>query len=555
MDERSGEFSSRNSKEFKQREQEIPNWLAKKSEIKEIKDKKLKSFVSSLSRFEPKVIGSEFLTNRLTFLQNQIDLRVVNEKEGEEFLSRIYSTIKDLQKKTEQAKPFSSKELAEEIAKAERKSVLGELDLGLPSKEKVAEQRRFVRNILEKIESSSRDCHDLTISSLVFSLESSLGKMNKNLKEEVESRLALHDSSELIKQANGWISRPEGMTGLNMGLAMEEAVRRNHELNRRKVKFLLNNNKKEGLVGLNVPKAWDLLQNAVFNYEKILKELGLKQGLEILDDELGLGKVPSNFFTVSNSIVKEKVRDYLIGRLGGGRAAEKSLELAEKLAVTTLETSVFNTSVAGNDELAAIINLKTWRKGRSLTGRDRGPRIHENSIEGFGTSWLRFIAGKDAKEILTSKEIFENAEKIAEGSCLYYSAVLLKKYKDLKGLILDRTPKAYSIDKNFLQKAVDYFNKVDKPKENEKHGQAFLRVFWILGVVDLALAKEGLEWDARAFKELEKAVIEEELSPKAGSFLRRKDWDWIKEKTDFNRRLKKLIAFRVTRESFKNIRF
>ncbi len=554
------------------------NWLANEEEIASIKDKNLKDSVSSLSKFDPKILGSDFLLNRLNFLQNQIELKQIKDKAADQFLSKIYLTIEGLQKEG-QAGPISNKELAEEMAKATRKSALGEIGYGLPSKEKIEEQRLFVRKILNKIESSSRNCHDLTISTLVFSLESSLEEMDINVRDEVEARLALHDSSELMKQANGWISRPEGMVGLNTGSAAEESTRRGHELDRKRMKFLFNDNEKEGLVGLNVPKAWDLMQKAVFNFKDILGKLNLKQESELLDDDKSKGKVPSNFFTISNSITKEKVKDYLIKQLGGNDAAKKSFELAEKLAIATLENSVFNTSVTGNDELAEIINLKTWRKGRSKTGRDRGPQIHEDVIDGFSTSWLRTVIAQkwdlkkikewdpkkmtkenyelitQGKGILSSKCIFESADNIAEGSNLYYSAVLLNKYKALKGLILDRAPKPGNIDKNFLQRAVDYFNKADKPGKDGKHGPADLRLYWILGVVDVALAKEDLEWDARSFNELKKATTMEELSPKAGSFLTQEDWNWIETKTNFARRSRKLRIYRITRESFKNVRF
>jgi hypothetical protein len=67
------------------------------------------------------------------------------------------------------------------------------------------------------------------------------------------------------------------------------------------------------------------------------------------------------------------------------KKARKSLKLAERIAVATRETSVWNTDLEGNDPLAEAIYLQKYRTERT---KDRGTSV-TLPIEGFGTSFLR----------------------------------------------------------------------------------------------------------------------------------------------------------------------
>lgn len=462
------------------------------------------------------------------------------------------------------------------VAEIQEKITRGEYGLELP--EDHDRQLRYIRVILDGIENSNRDCHDWAISTVVKNTEAVLDRMFPDVAEEVRARLAVHDASELIKQAGGWIERKveEVGPGYTIGSAATEAERRGHALTRKVVDVLL----RRGLPGLKVREAWDLLQKANFDYKSFVEEVNRqrlnrgeepfdmeREGFELRDDELAMGKVPTNFFTDSNSERKASVRELLVEKLGGGESGKKSLQLAEKLAIASLETSVFNrTAMTGNDQLAEIIGLKGWRKGRRETGRVRGPAIHEDKIPGFGTSWLRLHTKRKVgvEEPLYSEDI--DIDKIPEGSYIYYCTVILSRYHLLRNLLLDREPKSGVIDKTFLQKVVVYFNTVDKPylTDEEKRrlggedtpeakaylakkkcGDLLLRVWWLAGVVDVALANINLKWDAMAFSELRKAAIIEKLSPEAGTFITEEQWRWIERITNLKKRLSALTARRM----------
>ncbi len=463
-------------------------------------------------------------------------------------------------------------------AEIQKQLARGQYELEFPEDHET--QLKYVRTILNGIENSNRDCHDWSISAVVKNLESGLDRLFPDIAEEVKARLTVHDSSELIKQAGGWIERKteEVGPGYTIGSAATEAARRGHGLDRRTIDLFL----RRGIPGLKISEAWDLIQEANFDYKKFVAEVNQlrlsrgekeynmedpREGFELRDDEISAGKVPTNFFVDSNSVRKEEVRNLLIAKLGGGEVGRKSVQLAEKLAIASLETSVFNrTSMAGNDELAEIIGLKGWRMGRRETGRGRGPKIHEEAIPGFGMSWLR-LHGKNKVGVerpLYAKEI--DIDGIQEGNYVYYCTVIVTRYNLLKKLLLNRKPEPLSIDKTFLQAAVVYFNTADKPYLTDEEKKRFggedtpeakkylarkkcgalaLRVWWLAGVVDIALADINLKWDVTAFNELRKAAIVEELSPEAGTFITPEQWAWIEKATRLKRRLSLLTSRRV----------
>lgn len=448
---------------------------------------------------------------------------------------------------------FQAAQAIGKLAEIQEKMARGDYSIELPQDEET--QRVYARALLDGIENSNRDCHDLAISVVAKNLEATLDRTHPSVAEEVRARLAVHDSSELMKQAGGWIERKTEGLGYSIGSAATEAERRGHALTRQVVDVLL----RKGLPGLRISEAWDLLQDANFNYRRFVEEVNKqrkargekpfdmeREGFELRDDEREMGKVPTNFFTDSNSARKETVRHLIEEKLGGGEVGRKSLQIAEKLAIASLETSVFNrTAMTGNDELAEIIGLKGWRKGRAESGRARGPRIHEDKIPGFGTSWLRRFSKekKSVEEPLYARDI--DVDQIPEGNYLYYCTAIVGRYHALRKLLLDRRPQPFAIDKTFLQEAVVYFNTADPPKPRYKCGDLKLRVWWLAGVVDMGLADINLKWGPRAFAELRKAAIQEKLSDTAGTFITPEQWGWIERVTSLKKRLRDLSIRRA----------
>ncbi len=149
-------------------------------------------------------------------------------------------------------------------------------ELELPTD--LEQQRVFVREKLGDIERTIYDCWHLDIASTVSQLESSLDKMYPEIRREARARINLHDSTMLIRQAGGWIERPENMTGLSIPTAVDTAHNRDHDLTKDVIIFFL----REVHPGLDVKNAWDLLQKANYDYNSFVEEINLTRLRELL---------------------------------------------------------------------------------------------------------------------------------------------------------------------------------------------------------------------------------------------------------------------------------
>src|SRR3989344_2583297 len=477
-------------------------------------------------------------------------------------------------------------------AESQSRMTMGEYQIDVKRYEgKVEELRAFVREKLDAIENSNRDTLDFGNTYIVRGLEVSLGaieKIDKGIAREARARLAVHDCSELIKQADGWIFREEEKVGHGyaIGSAAAEAQRRGHQLNREIVETFL---KRELLPGLDVPRAWDLLQqlnhfdvsedkdgNTVFDNQEYMKWVDRVVPKDDKDLRNKEGKLKPrtnvNFFRETNPIIEEAVRNLLIEEIARSESvdgntpeerrenAKKSLQLAEKLSRATLEDSVFNRGdTVGNDQVAEIFGLKKWREARRSKGRIRGPQVHEDEIRGFGTSWLRWtqedkqtkkFKGRQRERLPFRVDTQMNVDNLdisqIEDNWQFYCSVIMTRYKLLSGLLLDRKPKIAEMDKTFMQEAVVYFNTADAPENLriEKMGPMQLRGLWAVGVIDMALADKDLDIGRKSIgtvlAEFINTLTREELSPEVGTFLTEITMEDIKRRLNFNRRLAKL---------------
>lgn len=546
-------------------------------------------------------------------------------------------------------------------------------------------QLAYFRPLVEQIEDGHVDTRDWANSLTVKNIEAAYRIMDPEVKEEISVRLALHDASRLVYEANGHITAPKSDAGaLTIGKAANEARSRDHELTRHVMEYLL----LDKIPGLKVSVAWDCLQKvniydrrdsekkakiptyddyiAIANrlvFANNLKKAGINlgehdfstiwdflvankfdliedkklkpeienflkryniakeqvQGLfktddlsELRDTDVLLGKVKPTYYTDSNTARKEAVESVILGEImaAGGEgftleAARRSLLLAEKLTIATLETSIFNKrALAGSDDLAEIIDFDKWRKNRKMAGgRDYGPEITEGEISSLGGSFFRTLKPElkignemsdgiyfvDNKYPIWASQIAkgENGSvegliiEIKEASWVTYCTVTLGRYNTVKELLLDTKPKPGDIDIYYLREKVAAFNTVDPhklpkslKKEIEKNyeddkagadeekrkrelswpmGSQMLRYYWILGVVSEALMEPMVSgWDRAAIRALEKAVCVDRLSPdpSVGTFLPRKVWDSIAKQVGVEQKLAKLELYSGFRSGF-----
>lgn len=495
-----------------------------------------------------------------------------------------------------------------------REDIRGETPLELPADSE--EQRAFIRILLESVEKSNKDCNDPVNSLSVRRLEVALERMLPDIAEEVVARLAIHDSSELVKQAAGYIeARKDG--GINITAALGESQRRGHDLSQRVVEIFY----KEGFQELNLPKAWDVLEDANYHYRDMINEINtliikeVSDGAQlsamdrgrlatilnsvnydstqlnmaahaadkawligkigqdninrfvstyattVTDEERASGRVPVRHYTDSNVSRAMAVREYIIAKLAGEtdartnrrvgtHNARTAYHIAMNMARATLETSVWNQSaLSGNDELGEVIGLREYRLRRREPGRSRGPMIHEEAIPGFGNSWIRLKRSGDIPDDTTAPLYSSDVDvaKVDNGSNSYsaYGPGILNRYKALENLLLNREPPPGEITVNSLQEAVPYFNTSDPMSKEDQAlgyntGKLMLRVWWLAGVVDIALAYPSLGWNREAFDELRSVACRKTLSSEAGSFVTEAQWRWIESVTRFGERVRKL---------------
>ncbi len=361
----------------------------------------------------------------------------------------------------------------------EKKSEDGEGRMEIPKDPEM--QLAMVRETLNALELSGNQTREFAISQTVAYMEKIANLLDPEVALEVRSRLKLIDCYVFMKMADGRIDPPKvgGEEVPTIGVAAARARGQNHALDRDSIKFFLETKDGKNANGLPIAKAWDLLQEANFNYGKFLKEVvkGMPtmsedetkhflsiEGGTILDDDASLGKVDTNYFTDPEVNRRAEVRKYMIKVLGDNSEAEKAVELADKLALATAETSIFNKALTGNDQLAEDIYFKKYRTSRKSQGRNRGATIHQEEIDGLGTSWLRRESKVPIDQMMKSDQIhFDN---IAEGSYNYFFPVWVSaKIHPLRNHLTDEAPNPKEIlAPGYFKNVVDFFNKADPPE-------------------------------------------------------------------------------------------
>lgn len=362
------------------------------------------------------------------------------------------------------------------------------------------DQLSWVRQKLDFIESSRNLDDYYTVGHVVAQLERDAEnmKIKPEVREEVMTRLKLKHCNFLMGQSGGWIKNPSG--GMTMSMAAETAQNRGRALGREDIKFLFN---PEGANGMPVAAAWNLMQEASYDYKKILMDIlnnnkGLKDSNgnivtkermmrdleQVVDNDPELGNVEVNYGSDDDFERRNWVRKELARRLvnenqkffknvDNKKAAilsDKALYLAESLALSTQEIAVWNRgTLKGNNELADMVGIEYYRQSRDKHGRPVGPRFHLNLIKNIGaTSWLRYTTTLNGGERippgkeLKAEEVYKNLDKFSEGGYQYFFSVFVSnKIAPLFELLKQRDPSPKDVNYELLKKAVDYFNKAD----------------------------------------------------------------------------------------------
>lgn len=343
------------------------------------------------------------ILNRNKTLRDLITEGSLTEKEREIAEKLIGYNVRQL-KKSEKIPTGEAGELkrireVQEEALEVQKKATGEVELPLDKEG----QREVITKYLEAIESS-----DLPLAPMpgffLYGKNPELAKqvmnwiegdrLHEDLKKEALARLRLQHCAVAAAAIPGKIEEAQEY----LFKLFEPAESQKFALEGEDFKFLFSE-EGERVHGLRIRDAWKELQKAATKGYKVRgKDVRyLQKNMLVSTREALMGaiqeevekKIPSQAGISPEDIAKK---------------AKKSVVLAEKIAIATKETSVWNVDFQGNDPLAEAIYLRKYRTERAVRIRDRGPDNTISRIEGIGSSFFRFT--KDARtRYLTAPEL------------------------------------------------------------------------------------------------------------------------------------------------------
>lgn len=431
-----------------------------------------------------------------------------------EYRADLRDLVKNKNSTPEQVSPFLRR-IARRMEEAERH--VGRAIPRMP--EDVMEQRVLIWELLERIEATDHPLSQTNLN-IANEIKENLYRMDPELASECRARIRLHDSFAFIAAISG--DTEQAIKDLRQ--ASNELTSRGHILESEDFDRLL----KKGIQGLRITEAFKKLEDWAINGKVVA---GRPPGERVRYRQGDSSQVEQQ--TIRNSICEE---------LGGNNASRKSLQLAERIAIATFETSVWNQKVGGKDVLAEAIYLKEYRKGRFSQSRDRGPDITIDKIEGFGSSFFRSARRVDKQPLVlkiaippaeipdTEQRAFEetlmnsrieedrkttldfnvmNFDRLSQGALGTYLGNEVPRILGTKQLLLKTDFKPVDLTSEAVQGWVANF------RVSDRDGSLKLRKYFIMGILDAGLAEAyNLGWGqveiAEARKILTKKIGEDE---------------------------------------------
>lgn len=416
----------------------------------------------------------------------------------------------------------------------------------------------FVYTLLDQIENSGHSSSDITYNSNRARLLDEVvtgqrqiidipsGKTLESISEEISERKLLND---FFLEIHGVYD----IQGINRILVSFHKGDREHTMDQNFIKFFL----KDGAGGLPVAEAWDLRQDAYFDYfdvDENRKKKGMlvdiankypnlltKYGIsekDFLDisvalhknEEFGIDKdYYSNLRCETNTVRQNIVKDYMVLKIMEERGcteaeAKKAVEMAMRLSVCTFQDSAANISLADGDQYADLVltlfsreqdsvetggekpgkgkrgtgSLKTISKFRSLTPPWLALARKDGNIDNPKHFWKQLKAEEiDPFKISGKSDMVFHFGSIVEKQIMVFKDMIFKP-SDPKNTSFELLEDSYSR----INKAVSEAYNVGWPVLTEEfHPDQKLDViqqktrFWVAaGIVETATRK-GSSWN------------------------------------------------------------
>lgn len=489
-------------------------------------------------------LESMLLENQLTsihILEERRYARNLSEQEDEEYkgLSEWYynQRLDDLQKKldiqTQEAKKIRERE---EQAKKDKEA----LEFTVLSEDK-EQQVATIRAMLLIIESTDSELISTDVNfaggesaKLAQRIMSWIGEdkiKSEELQREALARIRLQHCAAIMAAIPGDVDKA---TPYLLG-AFSKTELKKYALRGSDFEFLLNR-QNEAFTGLKIAEAWEVLQEAAVNKIDGVRYLGkgLTQSKKENLNESMVAKIASK-------ISRENPSEHDM------EIAKKSLKLAERIAVATRETSVWNTDLEGNDPLAEAIYLSKYRKERT---KDKGILLTIDTIRGFGSSFFRVARGAEKEvndkrfisdptlelSVLVTKperytawlahnrapegnnyepEITKlktlspdqfDYSKLSEGAYMSYLTTHVLRVLKVKEYCQKAMWKRDDLNQEAVEKMYDPFDTVDPENINKIRSQLVLGILWSFYCAKDSNLASTLGWDNLALADLTESL-------------------------------------------------
>ncbi len=393
------------------------------------------------------------------------------------------------------------------------------------------------------------------------------------LRVEIISRLAIFDIGKAMRESNFRIA--EKGKGFGVGDAIEQCAKSNRVMTPEVLRFCFKEAKR---VGYDIPGAWNMIQDANFDYESILKkvwESGMAKSLFSGDDKTTEEAKRVKFLSINQkmSCVKGQkgglfmdssfwpdraslVEEYIISQLGNN--GEKAYRLAQELVDATGERSSFNFGFINGDSTCEAIYFEDFRNDDASKGKNVGP-MSNRGIYSLARGWLRDFSDTDHGYDLNKKNGKIYAEQIQsekaigkKTATMYFGKILSSYVLTTRAALMDSDPDFKRIlNPSWVKELVGSFDKVDVPydvvkgldgqyrkateeddmgvKEKSRSGEQDIKTLYVLGLMELILTKSSIEWDFNLTREFKNIFVDTILSDSNKSFINEEQWKWCLE--------------------------
>ncbi|MBU3957276.1 hypothetical protein KKI19_03335 [Patescibacteria group bacterium] len=389
-------------------------------------------------------------------------------------------------------------------------------------------------------------------------------RLDEELRREARARLRLQHCAAIAAAIPG---RTEEAIAYLFNVFLEPESQR-YALEAEDFHFLFSE-EGEKIHGFKIREAWSLLQKAATEKLEIPEK---REKVRYLGERMPAPIKAGLMREIQRRLVETIPEEPGVDREA---VAKKSLQLAERLAIATRETSVWNSDIQGLDPLAEAIYLRKYRTKRAVRVRDRGPDITITRIEGFGTSFFRsaqdirdkYIVTPDLdlrslsedpdakRRITTMLELNRapadergepkvdklrrltperlNFHNLPEGSYMFYIGAVVPRILKAKDLLLQTTWKPEDFSSDAIESWVAPFDTADPYEITRLKTEFLLGAFY--AVFSRPKAATDLHWDGIALKGVEDNLLwtftieEGERAGERVSFISQPQLSWIKE--------------------------